>query len=138
VNELKQCLVVKPAKLDLTRGVSLINWHSPDAVQRGEGTAIGLEPITAEQRIAGWGRAQSNVRYLRWGRRYDVPAFLWPYSGNASSGGRFKLSWATSFFSTIPGGEGPEEAWWTMIADGEQLAAEAVAVLDATVSDTRR
>jgi hypothetical protein len=48
------------------------------------------------------------------------------------SGGRFKLSWATSFFSTIPGGEGPEEAWWTMIADGEQLAAEAVAVLDAT------
>ncbi|CAA9528290.1 MAG: hypothetical protein AVDCRST_MAG91-2730 [uncultured Sphingomonadaceae bacterium] len=137
-DELEQCLVAKPAKLDVTRQVSLINWHDPTRVQTGGGKAVGLEPVAGEQRIGGPGRRKDNVRYLRWGRRYEVPALLWPYAGNAGSGGRFKLSWATSLFSTLPGGVQPDEAWWTMVAGGEQLAKEAVPILDAVVSDARR
>ncbi len=136
-DELQQCLIIKSVKLDEARQPTLINWQEPDDVQtRGE-SAVGLEPITGEQRIVRPDKAQNSVRYLRWGRRYVVPAFLWPYAGNAGSGGRFELSWATSLFSTIPGGERESEGWWTMVADGDQLAKEAVSVLDATVSDER-
>ncbi len=136
--ELKQCLLIKPVELDLMRQVTLINWHDPHLSPQEEEAGVGVGPIAGVQRIVRPGKAQDSVRYLRLGRRYVVPAFLWPYAGNAGSGGRFELSWATSFFSTIPGGEQSAEAWWTMVSDGDQLAKDAVSLLDATVSDQRR
>ena len=134
--DVQSCLDSTPARLDPIHETVLFNWHQyPGGRSPPEEMPIGLGPIIGEQRIAIPGERTPSSRALRFVRRYDVPASISPYAGNAAVGGRFEPRWSASDVLTISSGDRVAASWWSMITDGSALARQAVVILDATVAD---
>lgn len=134
-NRLPRCLIQRTVQFAVGAVATLVMWQgdkSKEDPRRGE---IGWQSPYAEQGIFLLSGSDTNRRPVRFGNRYVVPAMIWPYGGNAGSGGSFSPALMKVFLSTdsVSRLDGP--SWWDMVANTKQLALQAMANLDATVSD---
>ncbi|OQW47707.1 MAG: hypothetical protein A4S16_08240 [Proteobacteria bacterium SG_bin6] len=132
---LPDCLAKRPVGVRAGTEPTLAIWRGDASAAHMDADRIGWRRPHAEQRILVPGGSDRNRRLLRYGIRYAVPAMIWPYGGNAGSGGTFSPKLARVTVSTESASARVGPTWWDMVEDGEALAASAIAVLDPLVTD---
>jgi hypothetical protein len=56
------------------------------------------------------------------GYRYTRPLFIWPYGGNAGTGGTFAPRWNSGYFTNLPDTLYQDRWPWGLVKDGDALA----------------
>ncbi len=131
--ELPRCIEKRRVRFRAGVILTFSNWHSqePEVGTRG---ALGWLPKHAEHQIF-MPDGRHERREFKTGYRYGMPAMIWPYGGNAGTGGTFEPAWVKDRVSNQS--ETDRQPWWSMLAEGDAIANEAMSLLDAVIPERR-
>ncbi len=116
-DDVKACIPGTPARLDPGAQVTLVNWDKRvEDNQRSIGTN-GFMTIMTITPVAGT-RPRIARAQFRSGMQYQVPLRVWPFAGNASTGGFFALNLETSYFEDKgrPDDVMAAPVFWTLVS----------------------
>lgn len=121
---LAKCITTRDIQNEPRFGWILINWHnkfepeSYDAPKPSMHARVGiLEPRSDEQRVT--------ELFEIYGAYVASPAYIWPYGGNAGSGGTFSPRLGTDHVDW----NGPDlslDSWWGFVADPDSIIRGAI------------
>ncbi|MFN4096805.1 MAG: hypothetical protein ACK4GG_08570 [Sphingomonas sp.] len=130
---LPHCLEQRRVRFRVGALPTLTDWRSGQPEPKDLGL-IGWQSEHARQQIF-QPDGSSAERRFRVGYRYAAPALIMPYGGNAGTGGTFEPRWWRDRIQNYP--EPGMDPWWSMFADREAIANEAMSRLDKVVPEQR-
>lgn len=130
------CFDVAPVLVDPAAQLTLVNYSLRDLTSSDDRN--GLNDDIELRRIVQprTGRAPLLRQAVgRTGLGYAVPLMIWPFGGNAASGGTFSPAlWQTRTMTMDYAWE-TEANWWPMLEDGEALLERTADDVDALLAD---
>lgn len=134
--EWQACIDKTPVTIDPTRQLTIIDWDLTESGGEKEqpGYSIALAVVRTVVPSSAGAPVIHEARY-RGGWRYGVPFSIWPYGGNAGSGGTFAPRIAIDYFrdpgfpDRLDGGE-----WWRLLAKSDALATDTMTWLDTVLA----
>ncbi|QDX24811.1 hypothetical protein FPZ54_01360 [Sphingomonas suaedae] len=131
--ELPRCLERRRVRFHVGALPTLTYWRSEQPASENTGK-VGWQPEYARQQIFQPDGLRTE-RTFRVGYRYAAPALIFPYGGNAGTGGTFSPRWWTDRVENYS--EPGMDPWWSMFAESAAIASEAMKRLDAVVPEQR-
>lgn len=123
-DRLAKCITIRDIQNKSQSGWTLINWHnefdpeSYDSVEPSLHARVGiLEPRGGDHRVT--------ELFDIYGAYVASPAYIWPYGGNAGTGGTFSPRLGTDHVDW----NGPDlslDRWWGFVADPDSIIGEAI------------
>jgi hypothetical protein len=132
---IEPCFDVVPVEVDPAAQLTLVNYSRRDLEGRDDRNGLN-DDIELRRIVAPRAGTAPLVREAvgRTGQGYAVPLMVWPFGGNAASGGTFTPSlWQTRTMTMAYEWE-VDANWWPMVEGGDALLNRAVDDLDALVA----